>query len=52
MKRPVITFTLLGAIILLLAHSIGHAQTQKAPWYTAYYATWNQTTLQRRQLAG
>jgi len=44
MKRPVITFTLLGAIILLLAHSMGHAQTQKAPWYTAYYATWNQAT--------
>ncbi len=44
MKRPVITFTLLGAILLLLAHSLAPAQT-KAPWYTAYYGTWNQEPL-------
>ncbi|HMK39689.1 MAG TPA: glycosyl hydrolase family 18 protein, partial [Bacteroidota bacterium] len=45
MKRPFITFALLGAILLLIAHSLAHAQVQRKPWYTAYYATWNQQPL-------
>jgi GH18 family chitinase len=45
MKRPIITFALLGAILLLLAHSLAPAQGQTTPWYTAYYGTWNQENL-------
>jgi hypothetical protein len=37
MKRPVIIFAILAAILLLLAHSLGSAQGKKTPLHARHH---------------